>query len=300
MLSQWARLVVGVVCGCVAVALTSACTAIRVQECANEGCSKAKTLPGLPFFAKKGEWVRSTAYVQQWLDVELILKQRSGTEWVVMTSLSTRVAPAPRAPLDALRLAVGDLNKTGDPTALDKVWKAFHQLPSAAQGGPVPSTPFSDKLEQRAVVDYSKRLYLNAKAPLFSKATLSQELSADGSLAEVTGEIDTTGMAGGLAGLLPLKEFLTAKYVPDAEVTTTEAALLARADYRFELEINPGGELTTYRQIKGIPGSPPKTLPYGCTLCDVARAPLGQATKSEPSKNTIAVKGEIRLPGEGK
>jgi len=223
-------------CCALFVTISWSCTsAFKVSE-----GSKPK---GLPFYVKSMVYRHHSLYEHSWVRVALSFApavdgasgpeetgarttmvrevQDDAASLAAIKSLQARVADLPHTPLVVLR------------DTLLSIRTAFNALPS------VPpqhlSRPSGSDLrlsgnyvERIAIVDYTKRYYLNAKVPFFGSNSLAADLAADGTLAKSSssgtggGSEAIAAIAGAVTGVLPIKEWLSAKWVP----TTAENAAL--------------------------------------------------------------------------
>jgi hypothetical protein len=250
-----------------AVTWTMSCKTVHVQRCSwDEHAPAGKgehKLQGIPFYAKAVSYVQTTAYEVRWLKVDLRVKVKDGNAWTESETYTRMTEAEENTSLESLRQAVFDANMTrarGDDAAVAfkeararimeakrKVYEAFQNLAAApcALMPPdsncvsnhcckPPDQPVSNLVSRSAIVDYDHPLCLNARAPLFGKAELTQKLAPDGTLTDVSSSADMSETASQVASLLPLKEVLMAE-------TSAAKAVLPFA------EGTPGGELPAYR-----------------------------------------------------
>lgn len=175
-----------------------------------------RDLPGIPFFAKTVVYRQTTEYSHLWtsavLNIAAFKATTDGKKGPLLYSDSfARVAFD--APTRSLLTSVASrIEKKPDPTSAASIWLDFAKLPSVVPDTAVPQLT-ANVVEPTAVVDYSSRLYVNARAPWFGTASFEPKLAGDGTLQSVKVDTDSQ-LDEGIANLLPLKEYLTSILTP--------------------------------------------------------------------------------------
>jgi hypothetical protein len=161
-------------------------------------------------------------------------------------------------------------------------------------------------VEQTAVIDYSKKYYLNTQVSIFGNGTVSAELNSDGTLSK-TSSATTPGATEALSTLLPIKEFLSAAAGLAAPVGGfREGGLpLLGKKVQFTLSLEKVGNVYEFTDITDVKPTTPK-----CALTRIlvdfntddsykdkqfTVKPLGGA-KEENKPNTIKISGDVTLP----
>jgi hypothetical protein len=152
--------------------------------------------------------------------------------------LTTRAEAGSQALADLRRVLVKASSTEPElkPT-FDDVMKAFQAVKEAGdqikpERNPLSNDLVSNSLAQVAIVDYDKPYYLNGPLPWFGSTKVSAELNTDGTLSQGAIEPETK-LAEGIAALLPLKEFLTGKFV---KTPTPGAAGGGLMEYKLTVE----------------------------------------------------------------
>ncbi|MFN2400631.1 MAG: hypothetical protein ABR543_18640 [Gemmatimonadaceae bacterium] len=181
--------------------LVGACTsAFQVSEDAKSA--------GLPFYVKSMIYRQHSNFEYSWLRVSLstapVLNNTGGAEKLGARTTVTkdiRDDAASRTALARLQGLVSDFPQSSiDALAnsIKDIHAAFDALPALAPDHL--KKPLYSELrlagnyvERVPIVDYTKRYYLNAKAPFFGSSNLAAEVSAEGTLAK--GSNAVTGAA---------------------------------------------------------------------------------------------------------
>lgn len=313
--------------------LAMACSAcvpvVSVQQApALKDAAGAGKLSGVPFYVKVDEYVHSTVYERRWLratlKVEKKMRDTKSDKEVTIdvgTQSVTRELLASTTELDALRLRL--LQPDGDSfEAAERLVAAFSALKSVAESD-VPARLVANTVSRETIVDRSRVYYLNAPLPWFGTGNLTQELNPDGTLTKVVSNPDTK-LAEGISSLLPLKEYLTGRFVKSATAAATSPTTSGDAvkgiaqlrDFRpsikkeeadfiyaLSLETVPVGR--EYR-VESAPsrerptGNPVLALDRAGALVTVKdiEATEAKAAPAKPAAPTIGIQGSIVLPKE--
>jgi hypothetical protein len=196
----------------------------------------SEKLKGVPFYMKAGVFRQHTVRRHSTLRLTLTFAPVIGTGTDGAEKLGTK-ATYEREVDDtpgnwSLLVNVSDAirafqtNSGGGANMLtDAILTAFSAIPRyPSEGTSSPDTSglsvVANFVERLAVVDYSTKYYLNARRPLFGSATVAAELGPDGTLAKGSADVKSdlpaalTAAAGAVSGLVPVKEFLTARLIP--------------------------------------------------------------------------------------
>ena len=178
---------------------------------------------GVPFYVKKQQFTHTSTYQQTWIRATLLVKRISvdnKTGKQVSSSdhpIIKNLAKDQLAVLDPVRTAILNADADNFDSGMNAI-KTFQDLKDVGLAN-VKEVLVANDVRSEVVVDYEKKYYLNAPLPWFGTGNLSQKLSGDGTLTDVTSNPDTK-LSEGLAALLPLKEYLTGEFVKSG----TEAA----------------------------------------------------------------------------
>lgn len=217
----------------IGLAASAACTsAFRVS-------TGGSTPSGLPFYLKQMVYRQHTTYEYSWLRVSLsqapvLAATEGGAEQTGVRTTKTRDVAntsANRVAIDHVQSLVAHLPERSArdmPAAICAIHAAFDTIPRlpADHLRTVVDTSFlrvvGNYVERVPVVDYTEVYYLNATILPFGSNKLSAELAADGTLSkgasEASGGVgEAIGtVASALTGVLPVKEALTARWIPAA------------------------------------------------------------------------------------
>jgi len=228
----------------------SCVSAVRVYE--EVPGKEPVRLPGLPFYGKTGRSKRTTIYEQRWLEATLTIEtfRLSGTGAdqkkipLAQTSYSRTVAFQNADQLTAVErlVAKGDEASVG----------LFLGLPlvDAAIQANWPGSMTANHSESIAVVDYEKKMYLNAPLPWNGSATVAPEYKDDGTLGKVT-----TTTEQDVGAILPVKELVTSVLGIGAGGAGVVSAMRPTPGppgpddrWSVRLDVRLGGQSTTFTQ----------------------------------------------------
>ena len=308
-------------------ALATGCTsAVRVR-------SDGRDQDGLPFYLRSMVYRQHTTYEYPWLRVSLSI---APVQPPLGTGTAERVGPSTtlirdvqdngdnRAKIDALQQRVSQLPATPLPSLGEAIrgiqadFAAIPRLPADHLAAPAAAAlrRSGNYIERVPVVDYSRVYYLNADVPPFGSNNFAAELAADGTLAK--GSAAATGgvgeaigaVASAVTGVLPIKEVLTAKWVPtksDSSSAANKSTLAAMSlhgiadpatlSFRVELAVEPQAVVVDFTRDHA-------TLPADSTLeaikADFATGTFTMRPADEPAEKPadggISFTGSIKLP----
>lgn len=240
----------------VPLALTACADIVIVKkEEVEDGKKVYKKIAGIPFYKKTAQYTQKTTYDLTWLKVTLSVEKQ-------LAATPGTAQPAGKIPPKTFErnFCISEISQ------LDQLKKAI----IAAESGSVDGTVLIDKfidfplsnlsdhaqylrkcgnpsvsqntIETALVVDTDHPYYLNAPLPWFGTGSLTQKLSGEGTLSEATASADTK-VADGISSLIPLKDYLSGKFVKkagdDADVKTTawSRPVPVRANLSVELSL---------------------------------------------------------------
>lgn len=310
----------------ITLALSGACTS-AFQVSSGEGAPR-----GLPFYLKQMIYRQHTTYEHSWLRISLsqapVTQAASGAEQVGPHTTKVRDVAntgANREAFDRVQELVAHLPGTPArdmPAAVCAIHAAFdaiNRLPANHLRAP-DSTALrmtGNYVERVPVVDYTTVYYLNAKVPPFGSNHLSAELAADGTLSK--GSAEASGGAGeaigavasALTGVLPIKEALTAKWVPAAGAATSKpdknfapalAQVCGLADpaarsFRVEVGLEPQSVVFDFTK-DGITPSTGATLDRVMVNFHDGTFTVrpGEKAADKPADDGISFSGRVQLP----
>ncbi len=252
--------------------IASSCSALRVHELVPGSNSTTKStierLEGLPFFRKVGALQQTTTRSRTYRSVTLTMhedahevgpngatattsrivdslqvpvKESSWDEVVVKAVIDTMPLDPSKAPSLACVVALLVPQAKLEPISPAKMMELF-DVERLASGGLAPGEHAHDQVldntvAEVAVVDYGTTYFVNAVTPLFGTASLGVKLAGDGTLNEVSAEVDATK----LADQLPIKEFLSSKLLPAAAAAALDTNATRRVQYRLVVSAVPQG-----------------------------------------------------------
>lgn len=218
----------------IATLLVAGCTNtvwVKEKTTNDSGETNYKQIGGIPFFIKKEVFNQTTAYAQTWLvatmTVERLLLTKNNDKYeTFLLDKQNYEKGIHKANYQALDLIKQNIVKSGKKSGqdVDKLIAEFASIPTLIDPSSVQPEPIYNTIVSEWIVNQAERYYLNAPLPWFGSSNLSHEQSPDGTLSKVTSTPDTK-LAEGISTLIPLKEYLTGKYVDSlAEKTDAEAA----------------------------------------------------------------------------
>ena len=312
------------------VLLVSGCTqTVWVYEKAGSSEDAAKSIDGIPFFAKVEKYDQETKWGKSWIKVTLKIEKTfvSGDadekRPTITQSFSRNFTQEQLPQLSDIKKQILTLSEGNDLTAKSLVDK-FLALSGLDDVDNVKEIMVSNALKPEWVVDSSKTYYLNAPLPWFGTNTLSQKLNADGTLAETSSAPDTK-LSEGITSLIPINEYLTGKYVtplnkePASNVDSTlkmmsvENPLFSLSDaqanikkasfvYQISIDIEETGYRYTFTRQCDVKESCVSPISFDLKNGFFVREPISITPVKKDSEkaeaNSISFQGAITLPKE--
>jgi hypothetical protein len=219
------------------------------------GEAPEKTYPqvgGIPFYVKKQQFTQTSTYQQTWIRATLFAK-RVSVDDKTGKQISEPDVPIIRnlardkvSSLDPVRQAI--LNANPEDFAAGSRAIAAFQAVQEVELSDIKPVLVGNQLRPEVIVDYEKKYYVNAPLPWFGTGSLTQKLSGDGTLTEVTSSSDTK-LAEGLSTLAPFKEFLSGEFVKSgtAAVEDADTKDVAMSLASQQQSANPGFRIATSR-----------------------------------------------------
>ena len=226
---------------CAASALLCSCTnVIWVKQKKTDATGDPQKIAGLPFYVKVEKVKQTTVYAKPWLratlTVEIKLRDtKEGKEVLIDSGKQTFVRDVLKtnASLDEVRKGIVAAHRGTVDDALRLIGK-FTDIPSISNDTDVQPVCLKNIVEREWIVDQSQTYYLNAPLPWFGSGNLNQELNSDGTLSKASSNPDTK-LAEGISTLIPLKEFLTGKFVKSAESAAADDSTKADTKQAFNI-----------------------------------------------------------------
>jgi hypothetical protein len=283
------------------------CQTIQVKRAATstapsvtDQTGAVKSVPGIPFYVKKAACLHSVVWLEPVYSLTLeIIGSAPGTtakpnsSQVGSTTLSLSQIQGPQA-IALFRALNKDEPEISDVMAAWVKLTAQDKVPYNATAFP----PVGDRIlisntsEPQVYVDYSQPYYLNAKRPLAGTVKLDNKLASDGTLTEVSVEVeDKTIEAIGTA----ISDITTA--VGSAIKSTAPAPMK-----QMRLSISTGGFKHTKSKFEpsmGLPcsaGADDIAGQSSYSRVDIASTEKKSDAKTDAKGSKITLSGEIVLP----
>jgi hypothetical protein len=280
--------------------------AIRVYEDGSEG-HEPKKIDGLPFYAKTAEYKQDTVYEKYYYEVSLIKKTMLKT----VIQKEEICGPIPigkpgKDKLNELKKMIIGINSKGNTVDVNKIISKFWELQILNVDDNKDFEGYfeeitANKIEQIVIVDYDRKLYLNAPLPWFGSAKVSGEFNADGTLSKASSEV-STGLAEALSKLLPVKEALQATLVPEVregkEVPEIQLTLVIekRGNVYDFTAIHRNDPRTHNESCPSQAACKLKPIPFDLANGNYAMMRIEAAKAEKPDDNKIKFSGDITLP----
>ncbi len=216
-----------------AVFLGGCSNTVWVKERVNEN-GKNDTynqIGGIPFYVKKEVFNQTTSYAQTWLGATLTIEKSLISEkdgkvesfTLDTQSFKKRLLKSQLSDLDTIKSSIMNASVH---TIVDvkAIVSSFSKLSSLLDVSIIPPEQIGNTITSTWVVNEEEKYYLNAPMPWFGTGSLTQELNPDGTLAKVVSNPDTK-LAEGVSSLIPLKEYLTGKFVDPLKGNSDEEAV---------------------------------------------------------------------------
>jgi len=310
--------------------LGGCCNTVWVRErIKKEGDADTfKQIGGIPFYVKKEVMNQTTSYSQTWLvatlTVEKFLVTNKEDKYesfsIDKQSFQKHLLKSQLSELSSIKeriLQAGMLS--GDD--VNGIISSFAKINNANDISAITPERIENTMESTWIVNEKEKYYLNAPLPWFGSGNLTQELNSDGTLAKVTSNPETK-LAEGISSIIPLKEYLTGKFVDSLKDDTDEKAmeelaieeslspLLATMPieklkleselvYKVTLATDESGYIYKFtKQYEDNPGEI-KPLPFNITNQIYTRAIIGGSDNSSPKKEdgkSVGLTGTISFP----
>ncbi len=282
-------------------------------------------LAGIPFYFKKEQFRQVTVNRETWfkltLKVEKKLVEKTDGKEVLLDrgtqSYVREVKDIDDPKVIAVKAAILRADNSDVDDAIQLI-KDFHTIPP--RGTAANLLKLKNDIESEWIVDGTNVYYLNAPLPWFGTGSLTQKLNADGTLSEVTSSADTK-LAEGISTFLPLKEYLSGKFIDPAPVANSDPAKTSDVQKGVSMFLADGGNnKLSSKEFVYLVSLSADEVGYEITLKgkpDPSRPPLGPdlvagaenvsfqrkslPTKEAESKDespTIGISGSIKLPKE--
>jgi hypothetical protein len=186
-------------------------------------------MDGLPFYIKVERFQQSTVYIKTWLRVTLTVQKQlrdkqgggsapaGGPKDVYQKDIAQDYAELARIKEAILK---ADSSSADDALA---VIAQFTQMKGITSDTDIAPIMTKNALDSVWIVDQSHTYYLNAPFPWFGTGNLTQELNPDGTLSKASSNPESK-VAEGISTLLPLKEFLSGKFVKSGADAAKESS----------------------------------------------------------------------------
>lgn len=213
-------------------AASTACThAVWVTKSIDNG--KTKGADGVPFYVKNQVFARKTTYDKTWLRATLTVERelvdlKTGKAAPYGTGKEAYVRdvakPGP-AILDQIKARIIAAD-TGSVEEAEQVIRQFSTITTLPDDTAIAPVLIGNTVESQWVVNNQLTYYLNGPLPWFGSGNVSQELNGDGTLSKASSNPESK-LAEGVSTLLPLKEFLSGKFVKSGATAVANTATAA-------------------------------------------------------------------------
>jgi hypothetical protein len=260
---------------------------------------KTDSVPGMPFYIKKAACLHSVVWFEPvyTLTLELTTTPAGANAKPTTAQLGSVVLSLTQLKAKPAQDLFHAMN--GDSPTVQDVMKAW--LPVATQDGtPYTPTNFPDATnriliantsEPQLYVDYSQPYYVNVTRPLAGSAKIDSKLASDGTLTEVSAEVEDKTIETIATGIKDLVTAVgTAAKGVDADKTVQ----------RLKLSVTVGGfkhtlsKLDTGATMPCAAAGEDVAAPYKYSRSEVT-SPAAEK-KDDTKKSKISVSGEIVLP----
>jgi hypothetical protein len=285
---------------------------------------KDNKVAGVPFYVRSAECRHKTVWLEPVYTLSLQVQQAQAApgqpqpplEEIATKSLGLKAFDAitarkpnqARSPLQDLVAKI----TAGHYTKVEDAQQDFNALISLAtpplQGNADDFTLASNFRVVETAVDYSKAYTYNVRRPWAGTASSTIKLNNDGTLGEATAEVEDKTFET-IASLIPLKEFLTAEFIPTppSDDTTGEAET-ADQPLRITLIVRTTVFRHTFSKADGAVAGPSCTAPTSnlgpkpTAGLDYLREEVKEpaAPKTDDKGKTIQLSGQIVLPEDKK
>ncbi len=249
-----------------------------------KGQETTESVPGMPFYIKKAACVHSAVWFEPvyTLTLELTNTPADAKAKPTTNQLGTAILSLKQLQSETAQDLFHALND--DSPTINDVMKPTN-FPDASNRILVSNTS-----EPRLYVDYSQPYYLNVTRPVAGSAKIDNKLASDGTLTEVSAEIEDKTIETIATGI---KDIVTA-------VGTAAKSLTPEPVQKLKLSVVVGGFKHTLSKLDPTAAMPcaaakeDVAAPYTYTRTEVSAPAEKKAADSKGSK--ISVSGEIVLP----
>ncbi|MEW8053086.1 MAG: hypothetical protein AB2809_22250 [Candidatus Thiodiazotropha sp.] len=320
------------------VAIFSTLTGCSSFEVSHENKNSVEKLPGVPFYNLVGMVKQDTFYRRTWHKVSLSFKLPGKQK---TPSISTNYEYNIQSTTFDIIELVNTINEHNKGFNLSKITKKIRQDLESCRGNnnclishdkmiemqkPVKidhsmlqEELISNNAIFKAIPDYSKKYYFNARAPFFGTTTAAIKLNENGTLQESSSTVDTQK----LTDVIPVNKKLMDRWglLPDVDTDAAPTAVdgigddlprvISQPIYQPILSVDITG--IQYKLTKYIDYSNTSTLNQSPLLftdsmnntemaIEITQFKENDEKKVKPKKlnNSIMINGEITLPDEPK
>lgn len=218
---------------------------VRVREASDaNGKTSYNDIGGVPFYTKVAQFTQKTVYDVTWLKVTLSIEKQlipkpgasQSADKIPAQTFEKNICIADQEKLNEIKEYIVEAqNENKDMSS--EILKAFEALPKRSfadhkqyiESCKMP--PISQNIVERTLIANTDHpYYLNAPLPWFGNGSLTQKLGEDGTLTEATASADTK-LAEGISQLIPLKEYLTGRFVKSASSDSDAKVAVAMLDH---------------------------------------------------------------------
>ena len=165
---------------------------------ANAREAKAEKVPGLPFYIKKAACLHTVVWLEPvyTLNLELVSTPAGASPKTNSSQLGTTVLSLSQLQAKDAQAFFHSLN--ADSSTIEEVVKAWVRVATAAGTpytpsaipGPSDRILVSNTSDPQVYVDYSQPYYVNVRRPAAGSAKVDSKLASDGTLTEVSAEVE--------------------------------------------------------------------------------------------------------------
>ena len=301
---------------------------VKERVVSSEGEVAYKQIGGIPFYVKKEVFNQATSYAKTWLSATMkvektLISEKDGKkESIILDAqrFEKRLLKSKLTDLDAIKSSILKADVLGIED-VKSIVSDFSNLNSLVDISGVPAEQVENTLSSSWVVNENEKYYLNAPLPWFGTGNLTQELNPDGTLAKVVSSPDTK-LAEGISSLIPMKEYLTGKFIDPLKDKTDEEAmaelgaekafqpLLASVDipklklkseliYKVSLSIVESGYIYKFTKTYEDAPTSVRPLPFDTTSQTYTRTILGATSGGGEKKDddkSIGITGTVSYP----
>ena len=261
------------------------------------------TLPGLPFNKKYPVLTQKSVRDKHFYQVTFAYVDNKTENTIVLEKFIDAGTSAGLNKLERLEElgATIEKDKPVDSQVFNNYKNTFDKITEGATFNSINAECIENSITTEWKVDPNSQYYINSPLPWFGSNEFSAELNDDGTLKTVKASPDTNASAivDTVAGMIPLSDYLTAKYVTPLTKAFTETVT-----YQLTLKIKEGGYRYTYTKpmtdenatlgdcLNAGPGISFSRTSLTSSKTDAATENSASATSSK----SITINGTIQLP----